>query len=368
MTEPINNRFVKIDFDKARRILEEETDEARAIKTKGPWVDRARALSEECKDKHRTMIAMLGTALLAKATEIKVDVFSLRVGDDQDSNTYSARALCKEVLAAEAPRLGIDLGVSGREPLNNQPFFGKPRVSRKMNVRADAESALACLCDALEALDKVRTEREARTALRSFIQVRERKRSVIEVEEGEGDNLTESDLAALIDDFVSEDSEGGKRAQAVAAGLLDAMQGKERVRASRVNDPSRRMPGDVGLLSDRGADFERVFEVRDKPITEQDLNSLIDRIRGAAVTKVGMLAVSRRQKPLDPARAISRGESRSIRLGVYFGWTDFVKEVLFWSKLPCLSVGPAYRAIAVRLAELEVSPTGLNRWKKAVRG
>ncbi len=360
---------MKINQELARKILEEETLEARSIQMKGAWTDRVRSLSKECEKKNKTMIAMLGTALLAKATHIEIDPFSLQVGEEREANTYSARALCKEVLAAEGARLGIDLGVTGREPLNNQPFFGKPRVSRKMKVRSDAEMALSILCDALEALDKVKTEKEARAALRAFLHVREKKKTLLEYEEGIGDNLSEHDLTKLVADFVSENSEGGKRAQAVAAGLLDAMMGKEKVRVSRVNDPSRKMPGDVGLLTEpKGRDFERVFEVRDKPITEQDLNNLTERVRESGLTKVGMLAVSTDQKELDLKRSLSRAESRGIRLGVYIGWDSFIKEALFWSHLPHLAVGPAYRLILSRISELEVSEDGIMMWKTAVEG
>ena len=357
---------MKINYDLARKILEDEVAEARSIQLKGVWVDRFRALSVECETKNKTMIAMLGTALLAKATHIDVDPFSLQVGDDKDSHSYSARALCKEVLAAESTRLGLDLGVTGREPLNNQPFFGKSRVTAKMNVHPSAEKALGLLVDALKALSNVTTEKEARAALRAFLFVRERKKTVVELDEGDGDKLSDGDLSELIRKFVASDSEGGKRAQAIAAGLLDGMQGKDRIRVSRVNDPSRRIPGDVGILeTPKGQQIERVFEVRDKPITEQDLNNLLERVRATEVTKVGMLAVSKDQKSFDTRRAVSRAESRGVRLGVYFGWDAFVKEALFWSRLPRLSVGPAFRSILARLIELEVSATGQATWRKA---
>ena len=78
-----------------------------------------------------------------------------------------------------------------------------------------------------------------------------------------------------------------------------------------------------------------------------------------------MLAVSKDQAQLDVRRAVSRAEARGTRLGVYFGWDAFVKEVLFWSKVPRLSIGPAYRAISARLSELEVSETGQKLWRKA---
>jgi hypothetical protein len=72
-------------------------------------------------------------------------------------------------------------------------------------------------------------------------------------------------LASFITDFVKENSEGGKRAQAVAAGLLGVFAGSERIVSDRINDPDRHLPGDVGIKrTDNPKLWEKVFEVRDK--------------------------------------------------------------------------------------------------------
>lgn len=358
---------MKIDHELARKILEDEARQARTITTTGKWVEKVSALGRECEKKHKTMIAMLGTAMLAKATDIRVDVFSLQVGKEKDVTTYSARSLCKEVLAAEANRLGIDLGVTGREPLNNQPFFGKSRVSRDMRVRSDARAGLALLVDILEALQKVRTEKEARAALRAFLQVRHRAPAAIEVIEGAGDNLEQHDLLRLIVDFVRSDSESGRRAQAVAAGLLDTLFGVERVTAYRVHDPSRRFPGDIAILeSSSSKRAERVFEIRDKEITEEDLHNMVERSRAAGVTNVAMVAVAEQKQTIDILRAVRWAEARQVRLQVYSGWEELLRECLFWSPIPGPSVGSAYRSIARRLGEMEVSSDGKEYWRSSV--
>ena len=178
---------MKIDYELAKQVLEEESEQIRTIHSAGPWVEISERLSNECRLKNKTMIAMLGTALLAKASDITVDVFSLQVGEDRSANKYSARALCKEVLAANANRLGIDIGVTGREPLNNQPFFGKDRVGVHLKVKKDAQKSLSILIEALTKLDNISTQKEARSALRAFMQVRKRNIEVITVSENEGD-------------------------------------------------------------------------------------------------------------------------------------------------------------------------------------
>jgi hypothetical protein len=52
-------------------------------------------------------------------------------------------------------------------------------------------------------------------------------------------------LASIVSQFTREYSEGGRRAQAIAAGLLDVFLGTERVSSGRINEPSRQYPGDV---------------------------------------------------------------------------------------------------------------------------
>lgn len=356
---------MKIDFTKALEVLEEEIEQANSIKTEGFWIEIVQELSEECKDKNKTMIAMLGTALLAKATCLEIDPFSLQVGEDRTSNTYSARALCKDVLAANSKRLGIDLGVSGREPLNNQPFFGKIRITPDFKVRSDAQKAFNILLRALQELDSIRTNKQARLALRAFIQVRKTQRKSISVSEEEGDEYSLFELIRKIELFVEENSEGGKRAQAVSSGLLDVLYGTERVDAKRINDPSRNMPGDIGIfVNESKKNYERVFEVKDKPITIKDIQILIDSVQSSSVTIVGMIATSSLQENIDFESAIRWAESRMVRLKIYIGWHEFVIECLFWASLHGLTNGAAYRSILKRLEFYEVTADGIDYWKK----
>ena len=57
--------------------------------------------------------------------------------------------------------------------------------------------------------------------------------------------ITPEGLTAAIQEFVWADSEHGKRAQAIVAGLLDVFASPARVESGRINDPSRKYPGDA---------------------------------------------------------------------------------------------------------------------------
>jgi len=357
---------MKIDNELAKKILEEESEQIRTIQVSGKWVDIINKLSQSCREKNKTMIAMFGTALLAKATAIDVDVFSLQVGDDKRGRSYSARALCKDVLAANANRLGIDLGVTGREPLNNQPFFGKSRVTADMKVRTDAKASLSILIEALTELDKIEAEPKARHALRSFLQVRQRKQVKIQIAEGLGDDWDVDFLTRRIADFVNEDSEGGKRAQAVAAGLFDILFGPEFVDARRINDPSCKYPGDIGIMSRMDSrSISRAIEVKDKPVSSGDLKTYINNVQAAGISIAAMVAVSSAQPPLDIEESVRWAENRRIRFRVFLGWNEVVKEALYWTDLPGLAVSSVVRAIAKRLEFYEVSQQAIDSWQKS---
>ena len=348
-----------IEKAKAKQILEQETEESRQFDMDDhQWVKMINHFCSLCTNS-KTMIAMLGTALLAKATEITVDPFSLAVGEDKNSNTYSARNLCKEVLAAESNRLGIDLGVTGREPLNNQPFLGKARVTSDLNVKSNARPALEELIKLLKKLDSIKTSKEARIALRAFLYVR--KKNKIKPKLGSNQSvLGLNDLINHIKKFVTSNSEGGKRAQAVSAGLLATVYGKDSISVSRVNDPSRNYPGDVGIKE--GKTVNRSFEVRDKNVTAQDIQNFVAKCREKGIYKCGIIAVSPGQTNVDEESLIIWAENREVSLGFYFKWDDLIREALFWSKSANLNTSEAFQLISDYLSELEVSQEGFDQW------
>lgn len=370
---------MRINKEKALRILEEEAGSTAPVPKK--WSDRIEALSAVAEG-NKTFIAALGTALLAKSVEPHVDPFSLK--DSTGPRGYSARSLCKDVLAANAPRLHIDLGVRGREPLNNQPFFAKNRISENLPVKESGREPLRLLLDALDALDSIKDPEEARAALRAFLVSRRVEAELDEIGTEAGDDLTEYKLLHAIQTFVSEDSESGKRAQAVVAGLLDVEFGSPRVEVGKVFDPSRHFAGDVVvknksqtvtpglLLGVQDAASENYststvaisYEVRDKPVTANDLYHFAQRVIDHNGKRAVMVAVAP-QPPLvakETNAAIEWAAKRGVRLYVYLGWEQFLRDSLFRAQ-DGATAGSAYRAIFQRLVQVEVSPEGIKRWE-----
>ena len=156
-----------IDQSRARMILYEEAAKAAAGHVDRRWMRPIEAISKLAEESNAlTHIAFLGTAILAKCTAPQIDVFSVKVSSGP--NGYAARSLCQHVLATNAPELDIHLGVTGREPLNNQPYFRIDRLTREAPVRSTAQGVLNALCDLLDRLQDA-SEDEARAALRAFI-------------------------------------------------------------------------------------------------------------------------------------------------------------------------------------------------------
>src|SRR5262249_2157007 len=101
------------------------------------WTARAKRI-DECPNK--TFTPALGTALLPKATDERIDALALK--EDSGQNAYPARNLAPSVLVPAAPDYGFDLRTTGREPLNNQPFFRYDRIDEIERVRPSARPFL----------------------------------------------------------------------------------------------------------------------------------------------------------------------------------------------------------------------------------
>jgi hypothetical protein len=313
---------IPINHDLAKEILLSE--HAAAVRGELPeisvvWRERVRELGRLCPhSKSSTVIAALGTALLAKATDPRVDVYSLLVRGEAETS-YSARSLADNVWARYRGRLEVDLGANGMNPLNNTPFIGKTRIDEISGVRN--QEGWNYFIDCLEAAKSLKGESAARLALRGFIVAR--RRNVLpkaEFDRKSGDNLSMVELATLIAEYVSMNSEGGRRAQACAAGILDAVFGKTRVLVGGINDPDRRTPLDVAILGD-GTRIEICFEVKDKPINDTHIQASVEKTVIQHGTKdLGFLAIGSKQKQSDFSLVMKWAAARGVKATVFVDW------------------------------------------------
>jgi hypothetical protein len=343
-------------FSAAREIAETHADPA--------WEARIQHLSEICEKSNRTHIAFVGTALLAKATNQDVNVFAIKAKANTPG-AYSARSVVQHALVPEARRLKVDIGVTGKEPLNNQPYFHNSLVSRQMVVHSTAHDALNAVCDILEHLAVIRDPDQTLSALAAYIKVRRSYWKPPAPYSSPEAAMALTEFVQLIEDFVLEDSEGGRRAQAIAAGLMDAFQDGGVVETGRINDPSRELPGDIevyDVLEDESTVLRMLIEVRDKAVSEGDVDTFAARA-AIHVGRAAVLAVALGQGEIDIKSAQRRAAEHGLDLQVFVGWSTYARQVFFWSPEDAAkAIRAAHSFVYERLIELECSPRSLRSW------
>jgi len=345
---------ISLDHSKAKEILFEQATKARLgqlSEISREWQDRVQRLGELCPHgKSATVIAALGTAILAKATDVNVDVYSL-LDRGESANSYSARSLADNVWARHRAELDIDLGANGTNPLNNTPFIGKTRIDDITGVRN--REGWKFFIECMEELRKIGSTVESQEALNGFIVARSRSLvAPIDMTPEIGDHLAQGALISILTDFVAENSEGGRRAQAATAAMLDAAFGDSNVFVGVINDPDRRAPLDVSVRYEAGSpktalfvnenasspylpnakftevesllgDFHTAFEVKDKPIVDYHIRSSIEKtVKDHAVRNLVFVAVSQDQVMLDFDEAIQWAAKRGVKVTIFSSWQD----------------------------------------------
>lgn len=360
---------MKINKKEAARIVREEASRPATDPLDQKWVDKVERLSQLCEDGvSETHIAFLGTAMLAKAVDHHVDLYAIKPKHARDNpNAYSARILCHSVLVPLAAELGFSLGVTGREPLNNQPYFRMTRLGDGTPVHPGALEAFHYMLTLVGELQKLTTEAPAKVALRAFITVRSRHQPRY-ADHTDNASLTPDQLVAAISHFVNNDSEGGRRAQAIVAGLMDVFAGSERVESGRINDPSRKYPGDVCVRSVNDPDiWEKSIEVRDKPVSIHDVQIFGKKCIDMNVREAAVVMVSDRQEKLDIPALTAWANKFGIGLTLFYGWNDFIEQTLFWSDDPKpIAANEAIGRIHERLKMVEVSPASVALWQSLI--
>jgi SacI restriction endonuclease len=313
-----------------------------------------------------TCIAMLGTAMLAKALDPNVNLFWFKpthVAPKDRPQSYSARTLCHTVLVPLSAEYGFSLGVSGREPLNNQPYFRMERLDDGTPVNPAAQSAFDYMMALVREVQVLPDQAAAQTALHAFISVR--RRYVTQYTSGgETSVSTPVELIEAITEFMLLGSAGGSHAQALAAGVMDAALEVERVESGRINDPSRHYPGDVCIWSDaERKQVEKAIEVRDKPVTAADIHIFARRCQSEKIQDCAVLLAAPKQPGLDLVGLTHWAEALGVNLKLWFGWEPFIRDALFWSGKPTNVVTALVPACARhRLVDAEVSAEALDNW------
>lgn len=284
--------------------------------------------------------------------------------------SHSARSLAHGVLVPLAAELGFHMGATGREPLNNQPYFRMERLDDGTPVHEKSRPAFNLMMALIEELSAITSQNELYGILLAFLRVRAAYQITYTIPESEV-NVAPNELVRIIAKFVRDSSENGKRAQAVVAGLFDVFSGPECVESGRIHDPSRDYPGDVCIRASRDEKgeeknvFVKAVEVRDKPVAMSDIQIFGKRCADMGVREAAVVMVSDQQERLDGDMLSVWAAGFGIGLTAFHGWPEFVDQVLFWSEEPKpLASAKAVRFIYERLVAVEVSAEGLDFWTR----
>jgi SacI-like restriction endonuclease len=328
------------------------------------WIGLVRGFSAMCeKVGYRTSMAVLGNAMLAKAANERIDVFSLKAGADHPG-AYDARRTAENVLVPASQQHKFHLGVLGPQPLNNQPFFRTMRIESKMTVRKNARPLLAELLRLLHHIGLMRRT-ESIEALAAFVIARRGLFPTYDRPPQRFSISTREQLALTIDDFVRAKSEKGARAMACAAGILDASFGEGRVRLGKLNEPDRQVPGDIGLRAADAANapLERVFEIRDKAVAAHTIHASVAKAMRAGVQKMSVVAVNKAQKAIDAKACRASADEIGSDLAMFLGWDALISSLGVWSPIPELTwVETVVMRIRVRLQEQGLPATSVLDW------
>jgi SacI restriction endonuclease len=142
------------------------------------------------------------------------------------------------------------------------------------------------------------------------------------------------------------------------------------VESGRINDPSRKYPGDVCVRSIADADiWEKAFEVRDKPVAMSDVQIFGKKCVDMHVREAAVVMVSDRQPKLDDTGLAQWAGGFGLGLTLFHGWPQFVDQALFWSKLPkFVAAGHAVCFIHARLVAVEALPASVALWDRLTQG
>lgn len=323
------------------------------------WLEWTRRI-DECPN--RTFTVALGTALLARASDPRIDALALKA--TTGPTAYSARGVAHTVLAPFAAEHGFSIRATGREPLNNQPFFRYDRIDEIDRVHPAARPYLPDLVQACQRINRL-PEGEAKAALAAFVRVRI---EATKLGTSLARALTPIDVTALLTTattFVTEDPEGGRRGQAFVAAAFDLA--FEDVRTGRINDPSRRLPGDVQAMD--GATVLVAAEVRQKIVSERDVLSFAATLHEHDVEHGLVVALHPLQQPLPREALVGEAEERyNVLIQLAEGPAELLLAAMLWAGRPLTVLLQEFpQRMLMRLTRIEVSAAGQRRWADLFR-
>lgn len=308
----------------------------------------------------RTYFAVLATALVARSLDGRVDATALML--DAGRGGYSAATVARE-LVDFASRYNINLRSVGPVPFNNSPFTGKRRVDPDWeNVAPANRIHLSFLHAALQQVNALTPTDAGKAAALLFaerINMGRPNEPALLVSSHEGPQLFEA-LARVAGEFIAKDPESGRRGQAFVAACLSLRYAQ--VESARVNDPSRRHPGDVrGYIDSRIAVH---CEVKQRVVASSEVERFAAQVAGddTPVALYAALANNRDTVPLDRVEATAASKNHVV-LMVYTDPWRLARDAALWSGLPAGELPTRFDAAFIAwLSKMGCRDETLTEW------
>lgn len=302
----------------------------------------------------KTYVPALGTALLARATDDRIDPLSIKAS--YGSNTYSLRGLCHEVLVPAARQLGFSIRNTGREPINNQPFFRYDHMTEidRVRDRASFEQFMSGI-KKVEELD----ESQALAAFAAYLRVAIATTRQLKNYSVDPSGLTLQRVIRIVEEFLGEGTDRPNRTQALVAAAFDVTHAD--VRSRRLNDPSRDYPGDVQAFD--GEDPILAVEVRAKFVLGTEVEGFTSACRQANIERAFMVIIWPGHHPLSARGHREAALEFGVLLTIIERVDDLLTDVFGWADVPLPSALKTFTVAALqRLKEIEAQDQSLQRW------
>lgn len=346
---------ITLSRDDMRLVIDDVVARARDKETPPRlWVQRVERLGELGV---RTYVAALGGALLAKATDPRVD--SLTQDVKAGPRAYSLRTVTEFLTQENHGR--FHMGAVGPNPVNNRPFMGAPsRVDEFTKISRKARPSFELFLDCLTDLNRMSAE-GAKDAFLAWMTVRMQAQATAEEEARRSlDVTTGLDAATLVEiaeRFVTQDPEGGRRGQAFAAAALDCA--FDDVVLQPINNPN---PGDVRVLADDKVVW--IAEVKQVPVDERTAVELAFAARAMSVPLALLVVIADQHQPLERDRIRRRAlKEQRVMLEIAEGVWELVTAISVFTRTPPERiVAELPRRYAYRMREHGISAKAQARW------
>lgn len=275
--------------------------------------------------KTKTYVPALGTAMLAKILNPRADVFSIKVTDDPRS--FSLRNLCHQTLVPLAVELGFSIRNTGREPINNQPWFRYNNVLEFERVRQQDEfDSYSAILGKLSGS----SPDEARRAFIAYMAVAQTAFARIQEVVAVGGVADAAAFVEAVDELLEIPGFGPYLTQSLGAVIMQSFY--PTIISRRLNDPSRDLPGDVQALDEDGH-VVASLEARFKAVSEQDVKTFVASCGRVNIPRAIILALGH---PISTSETLYEWAwvKQDVVLAVFSSVQEAVFTMLAWSPEP----------------------------------